>query len=139
MTPKEYLMQIQKLNVLIDQRIAELDELRHFDGVSGIDYSKDRVQTSPQGEAPFVKVIEKIMILEEQINGNIDKFVDLKNKVIGEIQGLSNPVHIQILYKKYVEFKRLEVIAVEMNYSYDYIKHQHGYALQAFGRMYLQG
>ena len=138
MAPKEYLMQIQKLNVLIDQRIQELDELKHFDGVGAIDYSKDRVQTSPQGEATFVKVVEKICLLEEQINKNIDKFVDLKNKVIGEIQGLSNPVHIQILYKKYVEFKRLEVIAVEMNYSYDYIKHQHGYALQAFGRMYLQ-
>ena len=66
----------------------------------------------------------------------IDRFVDLKNKIISEIQGLSNPVYIQILYKKYVEAKRLEVIAVEMSYSYDHIKHAHGRALQEFGRKY---
>ena len=138
MTPKEYLMQVQRLNVLIDQRIKEVSDLRHHDGISGIDYSKERVQTpSSSHETPFVKVVEKIILLKEQINGLINEYADLKNKIIGEIQALSNPVYIQILYKKYVEFKRLEVIAVEMNYSYDYIKHAHGYALQDFGNKYL--
>lgn len=139
MTPKKYLMQIQKLNVLIDQRLKEQEELRYFDGVAGIDYAKDKVQTSPKGEAPYVRAIERIIDLDKEIDALIDEYVDLKNKIIGEIQTLSKSVYIQILYKKYVEFKRLEVIAVEMNYSYDYIKHQHGYALQEFGRKYLQG
>jgi hypothetical protein len=44
--------------------------------------------------------------------------------------------HVRILFKKYVEFKRLEVIAVEMNYTYQYTKELHGYALADFQRTY---
>lgn len=134
MTPKEYLMQIHRLNVLITQRISERDALRHRVGLCGVDYTGDRVQSSSGGDAPFVRVIEKTMQLEEEIDTLVDTYVDLKNRIIGEIQTVPNLMYMQILYKRYVEYKRLEVIAVEMNYSYDTIKHAHGRALQAFGR-----
>lgn len=138
MTPKEYLLQIKKLNVLIDQRINERDELRRFNGMCSVDYAKDKVQTFQKGEASFVNAVEKAIELEAEIDGLIDDYIDLKNKIIGEIQSLNNPTYIQILYKKYVEFKRLEVIAVEMAYSYQYVRAMHGFALQAFGKVHTQ-
>lgn len=138
MTSKEYLMQVQRLNILIDQRIKEKDALRNFDLISGIDYSQDKVQTSHSSDAIFVKVIEKIIEIESEVNRLIDEYVSLKNKIIGEIQMLQNPQYIQILYKKYVEFKQLKVIAVEMNYSYNYIKRIHGCALLDFGKQFIK-
>lgn len=138
MKPKEYLQQVQKLDVMINQKIAEKFELRKFDGVSAIDYSGDKVQSSPKGDAPFTKSVERIIDLEKEIDNMIDQYVDLKHQIINEIQSLSNTTYIDILFKKYVEYKRLEVIAVEMSYSYQYVRVMHGYALQEFEKTVLK-
>lgn len=133
MKAKEYLQQLQRLDTVINQKIKEIQDLRvQMQSGGGIDYSKERVQSSPSGDAPFVKPICKIIDLEAEINAEIDKFVDEKHKIINQIQGLKNSDYISLLFKRYVEFKSLERICVEMNFSYDYIKHLHGYALKEF-------
>lgn len=137
MKAKEYLQQLQRLDAVINQKIKELEGLRlTLSSVGSIDYAKDRVQTGSSSDAPFVRTIEKIADLEAEIYREIDSFVDKKHQIINEIQGLSNAIHIQILFKRYVEFKRLEVISVEMNYTYAYTRELHGYALQDFERTY---
>lgn len=133
MKAKEYLQKLQRLDTVINQKIKELGDLRTMStSVGGIDYSKERVQTSPSGDAPFVKIINKMIDLDEEINREIDNFVDEKHRIINQIQALQDSKYIEILYKHYVEFKRLEVVAVEMNYTYQYIVELHGYALKEF-------
>lgn len=137
MKAKEYLQQLQRLDTVINQKINELGDLRLKSQSTGsIDYSKERVQTSPSGDAPFVKLIGRIIELEEEINAEIDASVDEKHKIINQIQGLKNNKYIEILYKHYVEFKRLEVVAVEMNFTYQYVVELHGYALKDFQTTY---
>jgi hypothetical protein len=136
--PKEYLQQVQKLDVMINQKIAEKSELGKFDGISGIDYSGDKVQSSSNGDAPFTKIVERIIDIEKEIDDMIDQYVNLKHQIINEIQSLPNVTYIDVLYKKYIEYKRLEVIAVEMNYSYQYVRVMHGYALQEFEKAVLK-
>lgn len=137
MKAKEYLQQLQRLDTVINQKIKEVDDLRlKSRSVGSIDYSKERVQTSPSGDAPFVKLIRRIIDLEEEINAEIDAFVDEKHKIINQIQGLQNSKYIEVLYKHYVEFKRLEVVAVEMNFTYQYVVELHGYALKDFQTTY---
>ena len=133
MKAKEYLQQLQRLDTVINQKIKEVHDLRlQAQSTGGLDYSKERVQSSPSEDAPFVKPICRIIDLEAEINAEIDRFVDEKHKIINQIQGLKNSDYISLLFKRYVEFKSLEKICVEMNFSYDYIKHLHGYALQDF-------
>ena len=133
MKAKEYLQQLQRLDTVINQKIKEVQALRvQARSTGGLDYSKERVQSSPSGDAPFVKPICRIIDLEAEINAEIDRFVDEKHKIINQIQGLKNSDYIRLLFKRYVEFKSLERICVEMNFSYDYIKHLHGYALKDF-------
>lgn len=135
MKVKEYLKQIEKLDKCIDQKQIECDSLRLLaESTGGIQYG-ERVQTSPQGDMLEKKVVKYVQ-MEQEINDMINKFVDLKHKIIDEIQGLSEVKHIDVLFKKYVQYKSLEQIAVEMNYSYPYIKELHGYALQDFERTY---
>ncbi len=133
MKAKEYLQQLQRLDTVINQKIKEVRDLRlQTQSTGSIDYSKERVQTSPSGDAPFVKLIGRIIDLETEINAEINTFVDEKHKIINQIQGLKNVDYISLLYKRYVEYKSLKRICVEMNFSYDYIKHLHGYALKDF-------
>lgn len=133
MKAKEYLQQLQRLDTIINQKIKELGDLRLMSqSFGGIDYSKERVQSSPSGDAPFVKPVLRMIELEQEINAEIDRFVDEKHEIINQIQALQNPKHIDILYKHYVEFKRLEIVAVEMNFTYQYIVELHGTALKEF-------
>lgn len=137
MTAKEYLLQLQRLNTMIDQKIKELVDLRSVSmGIGCVDYSKNKTKTVPSGEAPFVKIIDKMVDLDEEIGNEIDAFVDKKHDIINQIQGLRKHKHIEILYKHYVEYKRLEVIAVEMNFTYQYIVELHGHALKDFQKTY---
>jgi hypothetical protein len=138
MTAREYLQQLQKLNMLINQKTNELEDLHALStSVSGVDYSKDRVQTSTSADAPFVKIINKIITIDEEVKEEIDSLARKKHKIINQIQALNNPKYIEILYKHYVEFKRLEVVAVEMNYSIRNIYFIHRKALQIFQSKYL--
>ena len=137
MKAKEYLQQLQRLDTVINQKIKEVHDLRlQAQSGGGIDYSKERVQASPSGDAPFVKPICRIIDLEAEINAEIDKFVDEKHKIINQIQGLKNSDYISLLFKRYVEFKKFETIAVEMNYTYQYVLNMHGYALKEFESAY---
>ena len=79
-----------------------------------------------------MKPICRIIDLEAEINAEIDRFVDEKHKIINQIQGLKNSDYISLLFKRYVEFKKFETIAVEMNFTYQYVLNMHGYALKEF-------
>lgn len=137
MKAKDYLKQLQRLDTVIKQKKDELRDLHEESQcVSGIDYSKEKVQSSHTAEAPFVPITEKIIELEKAIGAEIKRFVEEKHIIINQIQGLKNPKHIDMLYKHYVEFKRLEVVAVEMNYTYQYARELHGSALQEFEKTY---
>ena len=137
MKAKEYLQQLQQLDVAIDQKIKELNDLRAMlTTVGSFNYSKVPVQGSSSEDSPYVKVIDKIIDLEIIINSEIDRFVDKKHQVIHQIQQLEDTKYMNLLYKRYVEYKQLDLIAIEMNYTYQYTKELHTYALQEFESTY---
>lgn len=133
MTAKEYLQQLKRADVIIEQKMkeqADLEEL--FKCVRAIDYGKDRVSSSGTGDAPFVNPVLKIVMLEQEINAEIDKYVDLKRKITGEIQSLQDPQFIKVLFKRYVEYKGFDKIAVELECSERNVYTIHGQALKDF-------
>lgn len=128
--PKEYLRQLHRLELCIEQRQEELNRLRELIGSHAVDYG-ERVQTSPSADSIPNEVIRRAE-LEADISRKIERFLQLKHKIINEIQSLDNAVYVNILYKRYVEYKSLDEIAEKMNYSYVHMKRLHGYALQKF-------
>lgn len=132
MTTKEYLEQINSLTVKIEQKRQRAKEYRELALASGgFDYSKERVQTSNLGGQIEDRVI-RYVALEQEIMDDEDELQDVKDRIIGQIHNLDNADYIKILYKHYVELKSLGVIAGELKISYDWVKHQHGRALQEF-------
>lgn len=137
MKAKEYLQKLQRLDTIIHQKLKEIDNLKSMSmSVGSFDYSKDKVQISPNNDAPYVKTINKMCDLQDEINREIDQFVDERHKIINQIQGLSDSRYIDILFKHYVEYKKFETISVEIDLSYQYIIELHGHALQEFEKTY---
>ncbi len=133
MTAKEYLQQLKRADVIIEQKMKEQADLEELSKcVRAIDYGKDRVSSSGTGDAPFVNPVLKIVMLEQEINAEIDKYVDLKRKITGEIQSLQDPQFIKVLFKRYVEYKGFDKIAVELECSERNAYTIHGQALKDF-------
>lgn len=133
MTAKEYLQQLERADVIIEQKMKEQADLEELSKcVRTIDYGKDRVSSSGTGDAPFVNPVLKIVMLEQEINAEIDKYVDLKRKITGEIQSLQDPQFIKVLFKRYVEYKGFDKIAAELKCSERNVYTIHGQALKDF-------
>lgn len=127
---KEYLLQIHKMDIRIGQRIHQLQHMRDRLHIMGsFDYTKDRVQTSATSGN---KEIEDLVDMEAELNKLIRKEQETKDQIISQIQQLENPLHVEILFRRYVEWNAFEKIACDMKYSYNYVCNLHGDALKAF-------
>ena len=136
LTAREYLEQLAALDTNINQNIERLSEMKtNASCIGAIEYSKGRVQTSLSGDKLCNDVIRYVSF-EEQINAEIDQFVDAKEQIIKEIRGLRVNNYIQVLFKVYVQFKSIKVAASEMNMSYPYVREVHRKALDLFEQTY---
>ena len=122
--PKEYFRSLKALDIYIKQKQEELTAIKATADSISVDYSSERVQTSLSGDS-ILDLVVKILSLENEIYNQIQIFLDTRHRIIDEIQSLHNDIYIQILYKRYVEYKPLEQIAVEMNYSYRQMRRLH--------------
>lgn len=134
MKAKEYLKQVELLDTKIQQKKIELENLKENATCTGsFDYSAEKVQTSAKADSMSIKVA-KYVDLEKEINEDIEQFTELRHKVIGQIHMLSDPKYMNILFKKYIEYKGLKEIAREMDYTHEYVRRLHGWALLSFER-----
>ena len=137
MTAKEYLNQVRAFDEYIKQEKYQLEDLKNrTEGISAVEL-KERVQTSTQGDT-LCKNVVRCIELETKINDDIVSYMEQRNDIIKQIQSLDNVKYSELLYKRYVKYERLEQIACEMHYTYDWIKHVHGIALQKFESRWLE-
>lgn len=131
MNAKEYLKQAYRLDELIRSNIAELDNsFKLSSSVGSIDYSKDRVQTSPKGDAPFVNQIMRIMELERAINEDLEKLYALKLEIRTTINKVENADEKLLLRCRYLNFMSWDDICEEMNVSIRTVHRIHHNALE---------
>lgn len=136
LSAREYLGQLEELDIKINQDLERLEEMKtDACNPGGIDYSRDRVQTSISGDKLGGQVT-RYVTLNEYINAEIDRFADAKEQIISEIRGMHHKHYINILYKIYVQFKSIREAAGEMKISYSYAVELHKKALKAFSETY---
>lgn len=119
MTNEEYLGMIEKLNLLINNKILEKEELftiatkttQDNDGMPHATGTSDKVGNGT------VKIVEK----EAEIDRVIDLFYDLKQEIIGQIQKLPADEY-DVLHKSFVQGISLADIADEKGKSLTSIK-----------------
>ena len=135
MTTKDYLSQIGRLNRMINNKLIEIQQLRVMAANVSAVSNEEKVQSTPNFDkmgATFAKIEE----MEEKLDSLIDDFIDRKNHIIAQIDGIDNELSYVILFSRDIERKSLEKIATELNYSYKSINRYHGAALKEFEEKY---
>lgn len=136
LTARQYLEQLQELDTNINQDLERLEDMKtNACSTGGIDYSAERVQTSPSGDT-LCKQVTNYVALNDEINAEIDRFSDAKEQIIRQIRGLHDARYSQVLFKVYVQFKTLKVASGEMGMSYQYVRNLHSAALARFEEIY---
>jgi hypothetical protein len=131
LSAREYLQQLQNINVSIDQDRSRLEAMRiNATGQGAIRYDRDKVQASPQNR--LCNDVCDIVTFDDRLNNRIDRFIDAREKIIAQIRGLHNATYNQVLFKVYVEYKSLRQTAIEMGRCYAFIRDRHKSALAEF-------
>lgn len=127
---KEYLNQIRELDRLIDSKQERLSELyAMISSPKAIRYDADRVQTSLPGDQ-MAAVVAKIIDIQNEINTDIDRFVDLEEEIMQIVRKLKNPEEIALVKMKYFEYKSIRQIARETYRSKRTVQRIHKRALK---------
>lgn len=134
MTPsqkaKDRLLEVRRLDKLISMKQNEICHLRNKLYYKGVSYG-ERIQgghIANQRE----ELLTTILDYEAELTKDIDNLIDAKKNLSNLIENLEDPDFIDVLYKRYFEYKNWEVIAVEKNMSIRQIFRVHGKALYQF-------
>lgn len=131
---KEYLRQVKLLDVQIDSRLRDLYHLK--DMVYKITATLSTVPSSGSGSLDRLgDSVAKIVDLQDEINRDVDRFVDLKKEIMALTEGLTDADQISVLHKRYFEYKTWEQIACEMHMCYRNVCYIHGKALLAVAEL----
>ena len=133
MTPKEYLRQAYRLNERINSHIEELENPRSLSTrIQGVSYGEHIHSPNRPTDAPFTKVLFKIMEYQERINHEIDALVELKAEMEDAIEKLSNVDERLLLRYRYMDNQSWEEIGVLLNASVRTVHRIHSAALHHF-------
>lgn len=125
---KSYLKQIRLYDTHIHTKLEELSQLK--ESITKITTTlKADVVSSSGSQDKLGDAVAKIVDLQNEINADIDRFVDAKKEVSSVLEKVDDPDQLQVLERRYVLFETFEQIAYEMNMTYRNVCYIHGKAL----------
>ena len=128
MRAKHYLLQIQKMDRMIQNKIAEAEHWKSIAAGTGLNTGGERVQ-SQGSQQKMADAVGRYIDIEKEITAAIDRLIDLRREIIQTIEQLKNVDHYDILYKRYVLYKEYFEIADDMKKSQSWVAKAHGKAL----------
>lgn len=130
-----YLSQIKYIEEMIGEKQDIIDSLRSSITGTSASTESERVQTSPKDR--LGETCAKIVDLCEQLNRDIDSFVDMKAEVIQTIdQYVDDLKERRLLYLRYLKFIPIESCAKELRISRATAYNFHKAAMQKIARKF---
>ena len=137
MTASEYLRQIGLMDNRLKQKMALVVEMKSTaNGLKGVAYDADRVQTSPDDR--MANTMAKIIDLEYEIMDDVYALTALKTEVVKNILRLNNEKYESVLFYRYVNRRTFQNIAIEMDCDIRHVFRLHGKALRIFDQKILK-
>lgn len=131
---KEYLERIKWYDVLINSKLEELATLNGM--VKRITPVMNTTGGGGSGNQDKLgDTIAKIVDLQEEINRDVDMFVDMKREASKLLKKIKKPEFYQVLHKRYILGESLERITIDMGYTHRGMCYLHGRALQVFDKV----
>ena len=130
MKAEQYLRQAERLNADINDKMAELEQLKSL---------RLSITASLQGAGGgsggdrLCAITAKILDMEAELNAMIDTYVDLRKEIAETVAMVQDAKLRTLLQKIYLDLghKPQKVIAMEMHYSRQHIDRLHKQALEA--------
>ena len=129
MTAKEYLSQARYLDERIDTKIRQVSQLKGL-ATKCTATITDMPGKPNQGKSRVEEIVCKIVDLEAEINGDIDRLVDLVREIREVIMRVDSIEEQMLLEKRYLCYESWEKIAVEMNFNIRHIFRLHRESLK---------
>jgi len=135
MTAKEYLSELQLIQMEIEQLQEEREMYLEMATSISVRLSPVKVQTSGSVDR-IGDNTSKAADLARMLDKKVNKLMEKQQEITNMIRGLHDKNYIQVLYKVYVQFNTIKQAAVEMKRSYTYTLELHKKALAAFETVY---
>jgi len=133
MNAREYLKQAYRLDQRINSKIEQVESLNAL-----ATKCTATITGMPHGggqASGMSDTVAKIIDLQAEINGDVDRLVDLKREIGRAIGAVQDAEHQTLLEKRYLCFLSWEQIAVDMSYSLRWVHIVHSRALADADRM----
>ncbi len=136
MQAREFLKSLKKMNSKIRSLEFRLETLEtRAIGITGIDYSKDAVQTSPSGVPAIDAVITEITETRTRLEKLQKAFDERKCEILLCICRIENKKYVELLTMRYLDFMSFGKIAEQMHYTEQTVKNIHNEAIREFERV----
>ena len=129
MNAKEYLSQAMHIDQRINSKLEQVTRLRE-NAANCTATLSDMPRPDSPNKQRMEETICKIVDLEQEINADIDRLVDLKAEARKAINAVSDPVQQLILELRYLCYKPWLEIAETIGYSEATVYRLHGEALK---------
>ena len=134
MKAKDYLENYRRNEIAIEKLKNEITRIDARLKGGSHSYSSDKVKSSDDNLNE--KLMAECLDKRNKMNNDIVMNEHVRADLVLMITSMSDYRYIDVLYKRYIECKRFELIAVEMNYDYDYVRKLHVKALEVFAQDY---
>lgn len=129
MTAKAYLSQSLRLNQRINSKLEQIQSLREL-ATKCTPFLIGMPKAPNQDGSLMADTVLKIIDLEEELQKDIDRLVDLKKEIMAVVKAVDNMECQTLLEQRYLCFKSWEQIAVDMGYNVRHVYRLHDEALQ---------
>ena len=130
---QEYLEQVDKLNAMIENKMAEVTQWRGIALGITTNTEGERVQSSGS-QQKMADAINRVIDLQAEINSMIDRLIDLKQRIIKTIEEL-NATEYDVLHKRYIQGMTFDEIGAVRGKSKSWATTVHGRALQNLNKI----
>lgn len=134
MKAKDYLEKYRRNEIAIEKLKNEITRIDARLKGGSYSYSSDKIKSSDDNLNE--KLMAECLDKRNKMNNDIVMNENVRADLVLKITSMSDYRYIDVLYKRYIECKRFELIAVEMNYDYDYVRKLHVKALEVFAQDY---
>lgn len=128
MTSKEYLNQAYRIDQRIKSKMDQLSSLRGM--LTRTNQAMSDMPGNPNKDrSKLEETVVKIVDMENEINSDIDRLMDLKQEIIAAVKAVDDVQCQMLLELRYLCFHTWEEIAMELNCTVRNVHNLHSKAL----------
>lgn len=135
MGTKQYLSQIERLDMMIQNKLSEIYQLKTMACSVTVSNSEDRIQKTSDKDK-LGSTVAKIVDLEKETDELVDQYIQKRKHIIKQIDDIKNIDYYHILSMRYVSRNTFEDIAEKTSWSIRKVFSLHGEALLEFEKLY---